>query len=149
MHLCITPLVTFLVVDEVFEMTDDDFGLGLQSLRSDRRLAEDNDCDSGDSGIGDGVELVEEVDKIRGIEGAQTMSSWSMCSSMRRFSFSSSEASMVVVLSLPWDSRRVRRSRAPFASVMVGTGFEALGLTFSLRTCEPKIDTIVMYLFEY
>lgn len=140
-----TPLVTFLEVVEVLEMTDKDFGLGLQSLRSDRRLAEDSDWDSGDNGIGDGVEQVDEVDKMRGMDGAQTMSSWSVCSSMRRFSFSSSEASMVVVLSLPCDSRRVRRSRAPFANGMVGTGFEALGLIFSLRTCNPKIDEVTIY----
>lgn len=140
-----TPLVSFLEVVEVLEMTDKDFGLGLQSLRSDRRLAEDSDWDSGDNGIGDGVEQVDEVDKMRGMDGAQTMSSWSVCSSMRRFSFSSSEASMVVVLSLPCDSRRVRRSRAPFANGMVGTGFEALGLIFSLRTCNPKIDEVTIY----
>lgn len=134
-HLRITPLAIFLAdLDDAIVMTD--FGLGLHSF------SEQDDVrvwDPGDSGIGEGVEQVDDADSINGIDGAHTMSSWSVCSSNKRFSFSSSEASMVVVLSLPFDSRRIRRSRAPFANATLTNGcgrcLVGFELTASLVTC--------------
>lgn len=69
LHFWITPLVSFL---EAEDFETEDLGLGLQSRRSDRKL---DRWDSGDRGMGDGVELVEEVDRMSGIDGAQTISS--------------------------------------------------------------------------